>query len=218
VLRFLRQIVIALRALFVALSGTTMAATQIGKDQVTSRSIEDGQVKTPDLEKRAVTKKKLANRSVTRAKIAGRVPDADALEGVGLADINRGRMATDPNCALSGEYTTCVGVELTVPVSQRLLVIGNGRISSNVTGTRNEYTECKVQVDNVDIGLSQAVGIGSSNLGSAFLFPEFSIALNGVTEPLDAGTHKAEFECRNTAGDNNVVFASQLSAVAISSG
>lgn len=217
-LRFLQQNAIALLALFVALGGTTIAATQIGKDQVTSRSIKNGQVKTPDLEKRAVTKKKLANRSVTRAKIAGRVPDADALGGVGLADINRGQMGTNTNCALSSEFAACVSVELTLPAGQRVLALGAASVSGTVSGTTNQYSECKLQVDDTDIGLSQTVGLGSNGLGKTLLFPQLVSSLNGVTAPLEAGTHKLDLECRNALGDNNVVFASQLSAVAISSG
>ena len=210
-LRFLRDNAIALVALFVALGGTTIAATQIGKNQVTSASIKDGQVKARDLHKRAVRGSKVVG-SVPRA------ANADAVGGVARADLNRGRMSTDSTCALSKEFVACVAAEVTTPASQRLLVLGAGDVGSNVSGTSNQYTECKLQVDDVDVGLAQTVGIGSSGLGGSSLFPQFVVALNGVTEPLAAGAHKLELECRNTLGNNNVVFVSQVSAVGIGSG
>jgi hypothetical protein len=206
-LRFLRHNAIALLALFVALGGTTIAATKIARNSVTSASIKNAQVKKQDIRNRAVTPKK----------IRGSVPDADALDGVALGDLNRGRMAADNNCSLPTDFTTCVAVELTLPVSQRVLVLGAGEVNGSLSGTDNQYTECKLQVDNVDLGRSQTVGMGSSGVGG-LLFPQFATALNGVTEPLTAGTHKAEFECRNNVGDKNAVFASQISAVAIGSG
>jgi hypothetical protein len=216
--RFLRHNAIALLALFVALGGTTIAATQIGKNTVTSRSIKNGQVRTPDLANRAVTTPKLRNRSVTSSKIAGKVPDSDAVDGVGFEDLNRGRMATDaPTCLLSDDFVTCVEVTLTTPENQRLLVLGSGEVDSNVSGTTNQYTECKLQVDDVDIGLSQTVGAASSGVSGAVL-PRSAVALNGVTEPLAAGDHTLELECRNTSGNRNVVFISHVSAVGISSG
>lgn len=207
-LRFLRHNAIALLALFVALGGTTIAATKVGRNSVNSAAIKNGQVKKQDIR----------NRAVTPNKLRGSVPDADALGGVGLADLNHGRMATDNNCSLSSVFVACVAVELTLPVSQRVLVLGASEVSSSVTGTTNQYTECKLQVDDVDVGLSQTVGLGSSGLGSAFLSPELAASLNGVTEPLAAGVHRLELECRNISGENNDILASQLSAVAIGSG
>src|SRR5689334_8472746 len=93
-LRFLRGNTIALLALFIALGGTTYAATSLPKNSVgtkqlkanavTGVKIKNGSVTGPKISKNAVTGVKIANNSVTGADIneatLGKVPTATAAD------------------------------------------------------------------------------------------------------------------------------------------
>ena len=62
--RHLRNNVVGYLALFVALSGTAYAAVELGKNDVRSRHIKNGQVKIKDLAADAVTSPKVADGSL----------------------------------------------------------------------------------------------------------------------------------------------------------
>ncbi|HYI99017.1 MAG TPA: hypothetical protein VEX36_04970 [Thermoleophilaceae bacterium] len=228
---FLRHNVLGLIAIFIALTGTTIAATQAAKNSVGSKAIRNGQVKAKDLGRAAVTAKKIRTNAVNGAKVAddsltgadidetqlGAVPNASALGGIGRGDLNRGRTGSDDTCPVQlSTFVTCATVALTTPAPQRLLVLGWGEVGGNVSGSEDDFTECKLQVDDVDVGRAQEVGLGGTGIAGS-LFPQVAVHISGVTEGLTPGAHTAEFECRNTSG-GNTVFESQVSAVAIGSG
>jgi hypothetical protein len=78
---------VALLALFVALGGTGVAATQLGRDSVGARQLKTGAVTTAKLRKSSVTGAKVANGSLTGADIdvarLGTVPSAASADRVG---------------------------------------------------------------------------------------------------------------------------------------
>ncbi len=79
-LRFLRGNTIALLALFVALGGTTYAATSLPKNSVGAKQLKKNAVTNPKIANGAVTGAKIANNSVKGADVLesslGKVPSA----------------------------------------------------------------------------------------------------------------------------------------------
>jgi hypothetical protein len=63
--------VVALLALCLAVGGTAIAATKLGKNAVKTKNIKNGAVKESKIAGNAVTESKLAGNSVTEGKIAG---------------------------------------------------------------------------------------------------------------------------------------------------
>jgi hypothetical protein len=107
-LRFLRGNMLALLALFIALGGTTYAATalpknsvgtkQLKKNAVTALKIKNGNVTALKLKKSAVTNAKIAANAVTGAKVKD-----DSLTG---ADVLESSLAKVPSAAAADTATS----------------------------------------------------------------------------------------------------------------
>jgi hypothetical protein len=107
-LRFLRGNTIALLALFIALGGTTYAATalpknsvgtkQLKKNAVTALKIKNGNVTGPKLKNGAVTNAKIAGNAVTGAKVKD-----DSLTG---ADVLESSLGTVPSATAATNAAT----------------------------------------------------------------------------------------------------------------
>ena len=100
-LRFLRGNTIALLALFIALGGTTYAATALPKNSVGTKQLKRNAVTAVKIKNGNVTSGKLKNGSVTNAKIAGNAVTGanvqdDSLTG---ADINEASLGQVPSAA-----------------------------------------------------------------------------------------------------------------------
>jgi hypothetical protein len=117
-LRFVRGNTIALLALFIALGGTTYAATalpknsvgtkQLKKNAVTTLKIKNGNVTGPKLKNGVVTNAKIAANAVTGAKVKD-----DSLTG---SDVNESTLGTVPsatNAANATNATTVGGLHAT---------------------------------------------------------------------------------------------------------
>lgn len=99
--------IIALIALFVAMSGTGYAAARLANNSVTSIKIKNGAVRTVDLANNAVNAAKLGNNAVETESLVDEAVttpklDADAVTGAKLADgsvstpkLANGAVATD---------------------------------------------------------------------------------------------------------------------------
>ena|SRR5437764_1841256 len=74
----LRGNLIAYLAMFLALSGTAVAAKALRANSVGSRQIKPGAVRTSDLANNAVTSPKIKNRTISAADIATSVPGVKA--------------------------------------------------------------------------------------------------------------------------------------------
>jgi hypothetical protein len=89
-LRFLRGNTIAILALFVALGGTTYAATSLPKNSVGSKQLKSNAVTTAKIKKNAVTGSKIADNSVKGADVLesslGKVPAAANADHATAAD------------------------------------------------------------------------------------------------------------------------------------
>jgi hypothetical protein len=95
------SMVVAMLALFVALTGSAYASAQLAKNSVTSKSIKNGAVTGAKIKKSTVTAKNLKNGTITGAKVAndtltgaqinestlGSVPEAAKVAGIAGADV-----------------------------------------------------------------------------------------------------------------------------------
>jgi hypothetical protein len=104
--RFLRGNLIALLALFIALGGTTYAATALAPNSVGTKQLKKNAVTNPKIKANAVTGAKVANNSIKGADILesslGIVPNAAKLGGVVAGSyVKSGSVASG---ALSGTY------------------------------------------------------------------------------------------------------------------
>jgi hypothetical protein len=70
VVRHLKGNAVAYVALFVALGGTSYAASQLPKNSVTSTQIKDGSVKNADLAKNGITSSRIKDGSITSSDLA----------------------------------------------------------------------------------------------------------------------------------------------------
>jgi hypothetical protein len=106
-LRFLRGNTIALLALFLALGGTTYAATALPKNSVGTKQLKKNAVTAVKIKNGNVTTAKLKNGSVTNAKIAGnavtgaKVRD-DSLTG---SDVSEATLGTVPSATSATNAT-----------------------------------------------------------------------------------------------------------------
>ena len=98
--RFLRRNTIALLALFIALSGTTYAATALARNSVGTLQLKNSAVTAAKIKKNAVTNPKIAANAVTGAKVKN-----DSLTG---ADLLESSLAKVPS-ATSADNATSAG-------------------------------------------------------------------------------------------------------------
>lgn len=85
------SMVVALLALFVALSGSAYAGVKLSKNSVTNKSIKNGAVTTKKIKKRTITAGNIKNDTLTGTQInegtLGAVPEAAKVAGVAGADL-----------------------------------------------------------------------------------------------------------------------------------
>lgn len=85
------SMVVALLALFVALSGSAYAGVKLSKNSVTNKSIKNGAVTTKKIKKRTITAGNIKSDTLTGAQInegtLGAVPEAAKVAGVAGADL-----------------------------------------------------------------------------------------------------------------------------------
>lgn len=110
-LRFLRGNTIALLALFVALGGTTYAATSLPKNSVGAKQLKKNAVTNPKIKNGAVTGLKIANNSVKGADVLesslGKVPSAAKADNATHA--TTADTATSATSATNATNATTVG-------------------------------------------------------------------------------------------------------------
>jgi hypothetical protein len=131
-LRFLRGNTIALLALFVALGGTTYAATSLPKNSVGAKQLKKNAVTNPKIANGAVTGAKIANNSVKGADVLesslGKVPSASNADNATHA--TSADTATSATSASSATNATTVG-----GASVDSLTIGRSTASTTGGGT-----------------------------------------------------------------------------------
>ena len=136
---------LAILALFVALGGSAYAA--VGKNQVDSRSIRDGQVKTLDIKDGAVRSADVLDGSLDEADLAPPLLDD---RSIGRSNTS-GAFVCDPE---GFEPERCGTATVTLDHPARLLMMAGGSVSG---GTASDFTT-------VDCTLGLDIGLDASRL------------------------------------------------------
>jgi hypothetical protein len=231
IVRFLQQHSVALLALFVALGGTSMAATQLAKNSVGTKQLKKNAVTNPKIKNGAVTGAKIANNSVTGADVResslGTVPNASAVGGATVDTLTVGRSTaattgggTSSSCdPATTAFVDCGTVSLSLPREGRVLIVADAAFDgANSFGYRGD---CKLTVDATQIGASVAAGtvaVGAGLTGPGYnANTQDGIGLNAVTGSLSAGAHAFALQC-NQAGGSVEFPETFVSAVMLGSG
>jgi hypothetical protein len=183
-LTYLRQNVIAIIALVIALGGGTAYAV----NTVRSSDIVDGQVQSVDLGTNAVTNAKIAANAIGSGKVVdgsitgadinestlGKVPNASKLGGIDSVHFRTGKASavqqTD-HCVQTGTYELCAPVTITVPAGTyyHVSVTANISVFSSLDGdalycAASEGPAC---LNNTPSGMSTFAGRYSSGSDAA---------------------------------------------------
>jgi hypothetical protein len=221
--RFLRANTIALLALFVALGGTTYAATALPRNSVGTTQLKKNAVTNPKIRKNAVNGAKVANNSIRGADVLesslGEVPsaaiadNATTIGGAGIGSLTIGRSTatttgggTSSSCDPSTTaFIDCGNVALTLPRAGRVLIVADAAFDgANSFGYRGD---CQLTVDGTKIGSSIAAGsVFVDNPPTHIIGPGYNantqvgIGLNAVTDVLPAGAHTMALQCNQGGG------------------
>jgi hypothetical protein len=164
--------VMATIAVFVALGGTGVAATQLAKNSVTSASIKNGQVKNKDLAKNAVTSTKVKDHSLLGKDFkSGQLPQgAKGDQGAkgntgqtGATGPSNGYFSTTPNTEADVAWTSSQATlrSLSLPAGKYIL---NAAVDADNDAGTAALAGCSIDVngsssiDDVDLNLAQNGG------------------------------------------------------------
>ena len=214
--------VISLIALFVALGGTTYAATSLPKNSVGTRQLKNG----------AVTKKKIQAQTITALMGARGRQGATGAPGTpgaaGAPGPTASAYAQDQNTFVfvdSGTDTTAVqltaggGTKLAVPFPAALHVSGVVRLRNNTGAGNTDQSGCRPQIapaggSFTDVGPEM---LGLTNGFNAFN-DEATIAVVGELN-VPAGSYDARIVCRRTfssgSTDQNKFNGDAISVIAV---
>jgi hypothetical protein len=197
-------------ALFVALSGTAWAATELDKNEVKSKHIGKRQVKSADLGNNSVTSPKVADRSLLGEDFApGQLPQgAQGATGPQGPQGERGPQGEQgpPGPTLGATENVANpppaegfngAVTVTTPVSGRLFVSGDAQVQT-VCGNENtliEEASVGLYVDGNPItGTNRRLNSGTGEPYHA----------TGVTQTLSPGQHTVEFGFQCDGANNRL--------------
>jgi hypothetical protein len=213
--------VMATIAVFLVLGGGSAVALS-GSNTVFTDDIADdtlpagggnpaGGLVAADLRPGSVGTSEVAGNSLTGGDInestLGPVPNA---KSAGRAASVEG--SCDP---ASASFTVCGSVTLTLPTSSRVMVVASGQWYSSTSGpTRGE---CRVLVDGPPgTGTVLGAAFPGETVDTSDSTHEKTVAVNGVTNALAAGSHTFELYCTqdegNIAMDETFVSAASFSA------
>jgi hypothetical protein len=177
-------VLVALLALVVAVAGTAVAGPLAGKSVLSKK--EKKQTRN--------IATNIVNQSAPGLSVA-KAANADALNGVTEPLFTVGRSGSDDSCSAGLSFTDCVGVDLSLPRSGRVLVIAAG---GQVSDAGTEQGDCQIEVDDspgpvpggniVAPGEDPTDNTDGGNSVNGF-------AITATTNVLPAGTHTFELSC-----------------------
>ncbi len=174
--------VVSVIALFIALGGGAYAVQVAKKNSVKSSSIRNGSVRSVDIGK-------------------GQVRASDIEPGLLQDLINRPDPPTGPD-PTTGQtkrtgfvctqtlptFVKCLGTEVNMGMAGRIFATADGSADSGSGGVLVGVNTCRLLVDGV--AFTNEVVIASD------FSPSESFSFAGVTEPVTAGTHSINMECK----------------------
>jgi hypothetical protein len=222
------SMIVALIALFVALSGSAYAASKINGSSVKKGSLPGNRIKKNSVTGTQVKESSLGTvpkashaASADSATTATTAASANAVSGVNFDSLVIGRSTVSGVTSSSCDPSTtalvdCGAVSLTLPRSGRILVVADAEYDGNNTGAGFRGL-CQLQVDGAQFGRDVSPG-SSDGLGVGFNSnDEGSTGLNAVTGVLAAGAHTLALDC-NQQGGSIEYPATFVSAVGLSAG
>jgi len=222
-LRINPSLVIKTVALFVALGGVSYAAATIGSAEIKNNSVRSKDVKNGDLRGKDLKKDTIGGSRVLESSL-GKVPsaaqadtaasattansadtatsattasNANALSGVALNDLVRGRDSYDASCNPSSvTFVDCTGTTIVLPRSSKVMVQQTGEWHADSNPTRGT---CVLQRNDSTISNTFQIGELLNNTDDTHeaAIPSFI----DVVGPLPAGSHRFELSCNQTEGD-----------------
>jgi hypothetical protein len=155
--------VVALIALFVALSGVAVAGVTLSNNTVRSNNIVNGQVKNADLATNSVGKLKIKNNAVDSAKIAdGAVADAD-IAGVAGAKVT-GTVANAAAAANADKLDNLDSTQLkprwAIVATDGTIIAQSGGFSMTTSGGGGFWINAGAPVNARPIHATQRFGLG----------------------------------------------------------
>lgn len=188
-LRFLRGNTIALLALFIALGGTTYAATALPKNSVGAKQLKKNAVTAPKIKAGAVTNAKIGKNAVTGVKVKD-----DSLTGADILESSVGKVpsATSADAATNAtnatNATSAANAAKLGGIDAASYVQNTGTIFVS-TGSANWHTLSSTDpiswLFTVNATWATSSGAGSWNLTA---HPSFSTALFGKNLSATAAT------------------------------
>jgi hypothetical protein len=184
--------VIALLALIAAVAGTAVAGQLAGKSALSK-------------------KEKKQTRNIATGVIQGLAPglsvkqaaNADQVNGVSEAAITLSRSGSDPSCDpfSSGNFTDCVGVDLTLPRTARVLLVATGGQTSFAAPPTDG--DCRLEVDDSTGPVPGLNEISPGEITANTLNNERGngFAYTAVTDVLGPSTHRFELSCDEDDAD-----------------
>jgi len=179
-LRFLRGNTIALLALFIALGGTTYAATALPSNSVGTKQLKKNAVTAAKIKNSAATNAKIAANAVTGAKVKddtltgadvvesslGTVPSAaSATNATNATNATSATNATNATNATTATNATALGGKAAVDVLRWAVIAGDGTIARATSGISGAIRESagiyRVQFDRDVTGCAYDVTIGN---------------------------------------------------------
>ena len=198
--------VVAYLALFVALGGTTYAATSLPRNSVTTKSIRKGAVTKPKIAKDAVTGAAVKDRSLSGADIdptaLGSVPDSAHATNADNAT-NAGNAANAANAAHAGNSDQLGGL-----APESFLKGADQFPGGDLTGTYAQPTIGAGKVDSSKIADGSIAGadVGANALGGSQIN---ELSLTGV----DAGKLGGRSSSEYVLNDGNFFTSAAWNAV-----
>lgn len=210
---------IAVLALFLALSGTAVAAARLARNSVDSRTVRNESIRGLD-----VKDGKLTGVDVQDASLAGTDLAADSVRGDQVDESSLGDVASatqggtgrygysgscDPDSGL--QFVPCSVVQVTLDRPGRVLVNATAQVKAN-QGTGGQYGEgeCRIGTTNGPISASTSPVLTAPNDISY-------VSLTAVSDTFPAGTHSFGIDCRETKPGYPIRFPmARVTAVALS--
>lgn len=176
--------VIASLALFVALGGVAVAATQLPRKSVGAKQLKRGAVTTAALRKQAVTSGKLAPKSVIGGKLA---PNAVGPGNIGNGAITSAKLAKNAvtNAAIANGVvgTNKLGNEVVTTVKLAKGSVTLAKLSDEVTPLLGTLRSGQTLRGTFDVGAEAGAAGALARTGASYQFPLTSTPAATVLQP-----------------------------------
>jgi hypothetical protein len=186
---------IALLALIAAVAGTAVAGQLAGKSALSK-------------------KEKKQTRNIATGVIQGLAPglsvrqaaNADKVNGVGEGAITLSRSGSDDSCDPFGSstFTDCVGVDLNLPRTARVLLVATG--GQTTFSAAPAHGDCRLEVDDSPGAVPglNVISPGEITANTTNNERGNGFAYTAVTEVLGAGVHTFELSCDEDDPDTEI--------------